>query len=152
MPLDLFNFTACEVSKLFADYTADAPQFVSRFRELAQLPSTTTATTTAPASGKSGMPKIDETNGIDVTDTETENVAEVVETPVNKSSRTSKAKRKLDISPTVENPIVSPPKPKRNRQDNSSTAESEYTTTSDVFLAKIKKYEVAGKSYYLINM
>ena len=89
------------------------------------ISTTTTATTTAPASGKSGMPKIDETNRINVTDTETENVAEVVKSPLNKSRRTSKAKRKLNISPTVENPIVSPPKPKRNQQDNSPTGESE---------------------------
>ena len=144
LPLKYFDYSASEVSKLFKDFVGSATQFVSKFQELSMPPSTPPAAITVTGSGrKESQQEMDE---ILLADTGVENVSEaMINTPPNNAEHTSRAKRKLITSPTVKNPIVSPPKPKRKRHDDINEGDKEYTNSSDAFLAKLKKYEVAGK-------
>ena len=77
----------------------------------------------------------------EIANADTEGILEAPKTPLNKPACT--AKRKLDVSPTVENPTVSPPKRKRKGQDDTEE-DSEYRNSSDTFLAKMRKYQVSG--------
>ena len=129
---------------LFKHFFGSATLFVSKFQELTMPQSTPTAVMTVTRSGRKESQQ--EVGELLLADTGAENLSEtMIDTPPSNVRSTSRAKRKLNTSPTVENPNVSPPKPKRNRQDDIDEGDKEYTNSSDVFLAKLKKYEVAGK-------